>query len=128
MQALFKKLLAEPALQNVDGGSISNLAHARYLVLKNLAGSLAAEDSTCEEALHLYVEASELDSSDAVLWHRLGSLVSGSTCTPFNVLPLMSHFTDNTSHAGRCEANKYWVCRLVSLATGHLQGMLWSQA
>lgn len=54
---------------------MTTLAHARYLVLKNLAGSLALDDATCKEALHFYVEASELDSSDTVLWHRLGSLV-----------------------------------------------------
>ena len=74
-QALFKQLLAEPALQNITGGTVTALAHARYLVLKNLAGSLAHDDATCKEALQFYVEASELDCSDTVLWHRLGSLV-----------------------------------------------------
>ena len=75
-QALFKRLLAEPALQNVVEGTATTLAHARYLVLKNLAGSLVHDDATCQEALQLYMEASELDASDTVLWHRLGSLVS----------------------------------------------------
>lgn len=70
--------MAEPALQGITSGTVTTLAHARYLVLKNLAGSLALDDATCKEALHFYVEASQLDSSDTVLWHRLGSLVSSS--------------------------------------------------
>ena len=74
-QALFKQLLAEPALQSITHGTYTTLAHARYLVLKNLAGSLTHDDATCKEALQFYVEASELDISDTVLWHRLGSLV-----------------------------------------------------
>ena len=74
-QALFKQLLAEPALQSITRGTYTTLAHVRYLVLKNLAGSLTNDDATCKEALQLYVEASELDISDTVLWHRLGSLV-----------------------------------------------------
>lgn len=63
-------------MQNVAGEAVVTLTHARYLVLKNLAGSLACDDATCEEALQLYIEASELDASDTVLWQRLGSLVS----------------------------------------------------
>ena len=79
-QALFKQLLAEPALQDITRGTVTTLAHARYLVLKNLAGSLADDDATCKEALQFYIEASELDCSDTVLWHRLGSLVCSSAC------------------------------------------------
>ena len=75
---MFKQLLEEPALQSITSGTVTTLAHAKYLVLKNLAGSLALDDATCKEALHFYIEASELDSSDTVLWHRLGSLVSSS--------------------------------------------------
>lgn len=79
-QALFKQLLAEPALQDVTSGTVTTLAHARYLVLKNLAGSLVQDDATCKEALQFYIEASELDCNDTVLWHHLGSLVSSTKC------------------------------------------------
>lgn len=81
-QALFKQLLAEPALQDVTRGTGTTLAHARYLVLKNLAGSLVHDDATCKEALQVYIEASELDCNDTVLWHRLGSLVSSTRPIP----------------------------------------------
>lgn len=91
-QALFKQLLAEPALQDVTSGTVTTLAHARYLVLKNLAGSLVHDDATCKEALQFYIEASELDCNDTVLWHRLGSLVSSAKC----VLLLWEH-SDNGS-------------------------------
>ncbi len=79
LQSLFKQLLAEPALQVSTTGTANRFAHApqvRFLILKNLAANLSNEDHSCEEALQLYIEAAELDSTDTVLWHQMGTLVS----------------------------------------------------
>ena len=76
---LFEQLLAEPALQINSSGHATNFALAaqvRFLILKNLATTLATEDSSSEQALRLYIQAAELDSTDTVLWHRMGTLVS----------------------------------------------------
>ena len=81
LQALLKQLLSEAALQTPTIQTATPLANAvqiRFLILKNLAANLSNEDSTCEEALRLYVEATELDSTDVVLWHRMGALVGWS--------------------------------------------------
>lgn len=62
-----------PAVQTAT--PLANAVQIRFLILKNLAANLSDEDSTCEEAFRLYIEATELDSTDVVLWHRMGALV-----------------------------------------------------
>ena len=55
------------------------LRQVRFLVLKNLAAALAAEDGTAAQALGLYGQAALLDGGDIVLWNRMGTLVCGPT-------------------------------------------------
>ncbi len=67
---------------NQIAGRFAHAPQVRFLILKNLAANLADQDSSCEEALQLYIQAAKLDATDTVLWHRMGALVS------FHVLSL----------------------------------------
>lgn len=78
LQILFEQLLTEPALQlqNSTATNVFALAsQVRFLVLKNYAAALSKNNSTCERALQLYVEAANMDVTDTVLWHNMGTLV-----------------------------------------------------
>lgn len=61
---------------NQIAGRFAHAPQVRFLILKNLAANLADQDSSCEEALQLYIQAAKLDATDTVLWHRMGALVS----------------------------------------------------
>ena len=77
-QAVFEGLLHEALLH--DGSkhasiSAASAAQLRYLVLKNLASLLAAEDASAPRALSLYAQALMLDDGDSVVWNHMGTLV-----------------------------------------------------
>lgn len=72
-QAAFRALLDKPIVSDAVGGQLQRV---RFLVLRNLAGLLAEQGGfEAEEALRLYLEAIQVDGTDAVLWHRFGTLV-----------------------------------------------------
>ena len=48
----------------------------KHVILKNLAALLAEADDSAMRALQLYGEALLLDDGDAVVWNRMGTLVS----------------------------------------------------
>lgn len=48
----------------------------KHLALKNLAALLAEGDESAMRALQLYGQALLLDDGDAVVWNRMGTLVS----------------------------------------------------
>lgn len=82
---MFEQLLAEPALQAGQiacANAFVQAAQVRFLVLKNYAAALATEDVASERALQLYIEAASMDTTDTVLWHKLGSLVCHNGVQP----------------------------------------------
>ena len=77
-QAVFEGLLHEGLLHAGNKGasiSAASAAQLRYLVLKNLASLLAAEDASAPRALSLYAQALMLDDGDSVVWNHMGTLV-----------------------------------------------------
>ena len=56
--------------------AMASAKQIRHLVLKNLAALLADSDASAKRALKLYAQALRLDDGDAVVWNRMGTLVS----------------------------------------------------
>lgn len=51
-----------------------DLAHLKYVTLKNLASIEGDQASTKDDALKHFAEATELDSMDPTLWYQIGNL------------------------------------------------------
>ncbi len=82
-QALFEALLLDPMLaeRSTEGElAMASAKQIRHLVLKNLATLLADTDDSAKRALKLYAQALLLDDGDAVVWNRMGTLVSMLFC------------------------------------------------
>ena len=93
-QAVFEGLLHEALLHAGNKGASISAASAtqlRYLVLKNLASLLAAEDASAPRALSLYAQALMLDDEDSVVWNHMGTLVRSAFSAPVHsVSPVLS--------------------------------------
>ena len=78
-QDAFEALLVEPLLAESNEGAGLSMASAKQLkhvIFKNLAALLAESDESAMRALQLYGQALLLDDGDAVVWNRMGTLVS----------------------------------------------------
>lgn len=51
-----------------------DLAHLKYVTLKNLASIERERDCTKDDALRHFAEATELDFNDPSLWYQIGNL------------------------------------------------------
>lgn len=60
--------------------AMASAKQIRHLLLKNLATLLADTDDSAKRALKLYAQALLLDDGDAVVWNRMGTLVSMHLC------------------------------------------------
>ena len=93
-QAVFEGLLHEGLLHAGNKGasiSAASAAQLRYLVLKNLASLLAAEDASAPRALSLYAQALMLDDGDSVVWNHMGTLVGPAfNASPHPILLVLS--------------------------------------
>ena len=93
-QAVFEGLLHEGLLHAGNKGasiSAASAAQLRYLVLKNLASLLAAEDASAPRALSLYAQALMLDDGDSVVWNHMGTLVGPAfNASPHRILLVLS--------------------------------------
>ncbi|KAF5296187.1 hypothetical protein FQA39_LY12641 [Lamprigera yunnana] len=73
-RALFQQLLHDniPQLES-QGGLPKTMSTLKYSCYVNL-GNISKQNSDNESALAFYLQASELDSSDVTLWHKIGNL------------------------------------------------------
>ncbi|CAN8327080.1 unnamed protein product, partial [Cochlearia groenlandica] len=75
---LLESILKDPIIANSKVETIANdnhLHHLRFLALKNLATVfLELGSSHYENALNCYLQATDIDAKDSVLWNHLGTL------------------------------------------------------
>ncbi|KFK29893.1 hypothetical protein AALP_AA7G192300 [Arabis alpina] len=75
---LLESILKDPIIANSEVKTITNdnhLHYLRFLALKNLATVfLELGSSHYENALNCYLQATDIDAKDSVLWNHLGTL------------------------------------------------------
>ncbi|XP_039139990.1 calcineurin-binding protein 1 isoform X1 [Dioscorea cayenensis subsp. rotundata] len=75
---LFETVLKDPLIsssQVYNNATDNHLLQLRFLTLKNLATVFLEQGSThYESALRCYLQATEIDANDSVVWNQLGTL------------------------------------------------------
>lgn len=82
LQGILNALLQEDCVRDaakLELNPTQAMRQVRYLILRNKADILGKSDGSATDAIQLYKEALSIDSHDASLFNKLGSLVRHTT-------------------------------------------------